>query len=38
VLIDQLAVSPQQPIRLPAPHDPRLIEACRIVEENLSVP
>ena len=29
VLIDQLAASSQQPIRLPAPHDPRLIEACR---------
>jgi AraC-like DNA-binding protein len=36
VLIDQLAVSSQQPIRLPAPRDPRLIEACKLVEENLS--
>ena len=36
VLIDQLAASSQQPIRLPAPHDPRLIEACKLVEENLS--
>lgn len=37
VLIDQLAVSSQQPIRLPASRDPRLVEACKMVEENLSV-
>jgi AraC-like DNA-binding protein len=36
VLIDQLDVSSQQPIRLPAPRDPRLVEACKLVEENLS--
>ncbi|TSD40218.1 helix-turn-helix transcriptional regulator [Rhodococcus sp. KBS0724] len=37
VLIDQLAVSSQQPIRLPTPRDPRLVEVCKMVEENLSV-
>ncbi|MCO8276878.1 helix-turn-helix transcriptional regulator [Actinoplanes sp. TRM 88003] len=36
VLIDQLSVSDQRPVRLPAPRDPRLAEACRVVEENLS--
>lgn len=36
VLIDQLAVSSQQPVRLPAPHDPRLVEACKLVEDNLT--
>ena len=36
VLVDQLAVSSQQPIRLPAPRDQRLIEVCKIVEERLS--
>lgn len=37
VLVDLLAVAPQQPIRLPAPRDSRLVRACRLVESDLAV-
>ncbi|KAA0077149.1 AraC family transcriptional regulator [Mycolicibacterium sp. P9-64] len=36
VLVDQLAVSSQQPIRLPAPRDQRLVDVCKLVEEKLT--
>lgn len=35
VIRDQLRRSPQQPISLPAPQDPRLIDACAIASEQL---
>lgn len=34
VLRDQLRASPQQPLRLPAPNDPRLAAVCRIVHAD----
>ncbi|MDH6220454.1 AraC family transcriptional regulator [Streptomyces pseudovenezuelae] len=34
VLRDQLRASPQQPMRLPAPSDPRLAAVCEIVHAN----
>jgi AraC-like DNA-binding protein len=34
VLLDQLRQSPQQPLRLPAPRDPRLIAVCAALERD----
>lgn len=34
VLLDQLRASPQQPLHLPAPTDPRLTELCAILHAN----
>ncbi|MEV4759538.1 helix-turn-helix transcriptional regulator [Micromonospora sp. NPDC049559] len=34
VLHDQLRASPQQPVRLPTPTDPRLAAVCAIVHDN----
>ncbi|NEE01478.1 helix-turn-helix transcriptional regulator [Phytoactinopolyspora halotolerans] len=34
VLLDQLRASPQQPIHLPSPVDPRLVELCAILRDN----
>ena len=34
VLLDQLRESPQQPVHLPAPTDPRLQELCAILRDN----
>lgn len=36
VLLDQLRTSPQQPVRLPAPTDPRLRQLCAILRGNPS--
>jgi AraC-like DNA-binding protein len=36
VLLDQLRTSPQQPLRLPAPTDPRLRQLCAILRANPS--
>lgn len=36
VLIDQLRRSPEQPLSLPTPRDPRLVHACRLVEDDLT--
>ncbi|HWK28331.1 MAG TPA: helix-turn-helix transcriptional regulator [Solirubrobacter sp.] len=38
VIRDQLRRSPQQPITLPTPSDPRLVEACSIASERLDEP
>ncbi|MDX3853143.1 helix-turn-helix transcriptional regulator [Streptomyces sp. AK02-01A] len=38
VLLDEVSLSPQQPIRLPTAVDPRLVEACRHVEAQLGAP
>jgi AraC-like DNA-binding protein/quercetin dioxygenase-like cupin family protein len=34
VLLDQLRLAPQQPVRLPTPRDPRLVEVCAILDED----
>jgi AraC-like DNA-binding protein len=34
VLLDQLRVSPQQPVHLPTPSDPRLRELCEILRDD----
>lgn len=34
VLLDQLRGSPQQPIRLPTPRDPRLVTVCRVLFDD----
>lgn len=38
VLLDQLRTSPQQPIHLPAPSDPRLAAVCALLEEDPTDP
>jgi len=35
VMRDQLARSPQQPITLPTPRDPRLVDACALATDHL---
>ncbi|MFJ4473428.1 AraC family transcriptional regulator [Streptomyces xanthochromogenes] len=34
VLLDQLRVSPQRPVTLPAPSDPRLVAVCALLEAD----
>jgi AraC-like DNA-binding protein/quercetin dioxygenase-like cupin family protein len=34
VLLDQLRRSPQQPIQLPTPRDPRLVAVCELLHDN----
>lgn len=36
VLIDQLRISPQQPLHLPTPTDPVLVAVCQILQSNPS--
>lgn len=38
VLLDRVRRSPDEPLRLPAPTDPRLRDACALVEDDLSIP
>jgi transcriptional regulator GlxA family with amidase domain len=38
VVVDEAITAPEQPLHLPEPHDPRLRQAARIVEEDLAVP
>lgn len=36
VLLDQLATAPEQPVRVPAAHDPRLAAVCALLETDPS--
>ncbi|MFF0447432.1 AraC family transcriptional regulator [Streptomyces sp. NPDC004609] len=38
VLLDQLRASPQEPVRLPAPADPRLAAVCDLLHDNPADP
>ncbi|MGV9673692.1 AraC family transcriptional regulator [Nocardia sp. NPDC003482] len=38
VLLDRLRRCPEQPLRLPAPRDPRLRDACALVDADLTTP
>ena len=38
VLLDQLRASPQQPVQLPAPADPRLVAVCALLDRDPSDP
>ncbi|MFJ1551968.1 AraC family transcriptional regulator [Streptomyces sp. NPDC088246] len=38
VLLDQLRASPQQPVQLPAPTDPRLTAVCELLRRNPADP
>ncbi|NGO73747.1 helix-turn-helix transcriptional regulator [Streptomyces boncukensis] len=38
VLLDQLRASPQQPVQLPAPRDPRLAAVCALLSEDPADP
>ncbi|MFF2411332.1 AraC family transcriptional regulator [Streptomyces sp. NPDC058092] len=38
VLLDQLRASPQQPVQLPAPTDPRLAAVCELLHHNPADP
>jgi len=38
VLLDQLRASPQQPVQLPAPTDPRLTAVCDVLHHNPADP
>lgn len=38
VLLDQLRRSPQQPVRLPSPRDPRLVAVCEILHADPAEP
>ncbi|WP_405686378.1 helix-turn-helix transcriptional regulator [Streptomyces sp. NBC_01387] len=38
VLLDQLRASPQEPVQLPAPTDPRLVAVCDLLHDNPADP
>lgn len=38
VIVDEAVTAPEQPLHLPEPHDPRLRQAARIVEDDLALP